>query len=351
MSERVKLRSAPGGAGAETTRLRMIRATLAAFAVAACSGAQGDEDGLLLPQSRSDAGAASTGVSSPGRDAGTGQPSGDGSVNDATVPVAVASDAAVPYDAPPPAEGGLAADSAPPATPACTPATPANLDDCASLAKMTTIPRIDGTLDCGIPSWPMPMVASFGNGLDAGAVEADVAAAWRPEGLYLYVRVRGAGPVRSPPPAGATGLWCGDAIEVFVDDNGIYANAPLYDDPGTVQLVVSSPDDAGAPASVGEMYRNLEDLGAWKGNFVTVRTSDGFAVEAFIVAADLGLGTWSLAAGGHVGLDVSVDLGSPSALPATCPRLAQFTIQLPDPSSGACVAACDVNEFCAPQLR
>jgi hypothetical protein len=98
------------------------------------------------------------------------------------------------------------------------------------------------------------------------------------------------------------------------------------------------------------MFRNESDLGAWKGQFVSYATSDGFTTEAFVVAADLGLTTWSLSAGGTIGLDVAIDIGSPSE-PASCPRLGQFTIQLPQGTSSGCAASCDVGEFCTPGLE
>jgi hypothetical protein len=98
------------------------------------------------------------------------------------------------------------------------------------------------------------------------------------------------------------------------------------------------------------MFRDGSDLGAWNGQFANVATSDGFTTEAFVTADDLGMATWSLSAGGNVGLDVSVDLGSP-AEPAGCPRRGQFTIQLPQVTVGECAAGCDVGEFCTPQLE
>jgi hypothetical protein len=102
--------------------------------------------------------------------------------------------------------------------------------------------------------------------------------------------------------------------------------------------------------ATGDMYRDGATLGTWSGQFTVVRTSDGFDGEAFVVASDLGLSSWTLAQQGHVGMDVSVDIGDPANQTASCPRLGQFTIQLPQPDSACPKAACDVYEFCTPQL-
>jgi hypothetical protein len=230
----------------------------------------------------------------------------------------------------------------------CTPATLPSLDVCTGVGAMPASPVIDGVLDCGVPLWPMPIVASSGPGAIPSSVQASIGAAWRPDGLYLFVRVTGAGATRTPAPA-ADPAWCGDAIELFVDETGVFPNAPAYNDPGTIQLVAVAPASAAEPASVGEMFRSETDLGPWKGDFVSLATSDGFTTEAFVTAADLGLASWSLSAGGKIGLDVALDLGSP-AEPASCPRLAQFTIQIPQGTNGGCAAACDVREFCTPAL-
>ncbi len=116
---------------------------------------------------------------------------------------------------------------------------------------------------------------------------------------------------------------------LFVDSNGTYS------DPSSLRR---SGDDTG--------HRRGAD---WTGNFAAIETSEGSALEAFIVALDLGLSSWSLADAAHVGLDVAVDLGTPTQ-PASCPRLARFTLQVSDPDAGTCGAAYDVGDFCNPVL-
>jgi len=240
-------------------------------------------------------------------------------------------------------------DDANEASPACTPPTPPTLDDCTGIVALPAAPMIDGVLDCGVPLWPMPLQGWTGPGAIPSTAAANLAIAWRPDGLYFFVSVTGLGATRYPAPAG-TNPWCGDAVELFVDDDGQYTNPPNYDDPGTIQVIAEAPSNAMTSTATGHMYRDGNDLGTWSGQFTVVRTGDGFDAEAFIVASDLGLTTWSLALQGQVGLDVAFDIGDPANQTASCPRLGQFTMQLPD-LDGACPkAACDVYEFCNPKL-
>jgi hypothetical protein len=50
----------------------------------------------------------------------------------------------------------------------------------------------------------------------------------------------------------------------------------------------SSPglDGCGGAPPLAEMFRNTDEIGAWKGNFAAIETSDGSALEAFTVASD-----------------------------------------------------------------
>lgn len=236
------------------------------------------------------------------------------------------------------------------ASPVCTPPTLPTLDDCTGIVALPAPPVIDGVLDCGVPLWPMPLEGWTGTSAIPSMVQASLAIAWRPDGLYFFVSVTGLGATRYPPPAG-TSPWCGDAVELFVDDDGTYASPPSYDNPGTIQLIAPAPFDTATSSSTGEMFRDGSDVGPWAGQFTVVRTNDGFDAEAFVVASDLGLSSWSLASQGAVGMEVSVDLGDPANQTASCPRLGQFTIQDPVTDSSCDVAACNVYEFCAPQLE
>lgn len=235
-------------------------------------------------------------------------------------------------------------------TGSCTPATPPTLDDCTAIVSLPAPPVIDGVLDCGIPLWPMPLQGWSGTGPIPSTVQANLGIAWRPDGLYFFVSVTGLGPTRYPPPAGTDGPWCGDAVELFADDDGQYTNPPLYDNPGTVQLIAQAPSNTMTSTSMGASYVDGTEVAPWSGQYTVVRTSDGFDAEAFVVASDLGLSSWTLAANGAVGMEVAVDIGDPSNQSGTCPRLGQFTIQLPVTDASCPKAACNVYEFCNPQL-
>jgi hypothetical protein len=232
----------------------------------------------------------------------------------------------------------------------CTPAAQPGLDDCKALAAMPAAPVIDGVLDCGVALWDMPEDGWSGSGTVPGGVKTQIGAAWRSDGLYLFVHVTGAGAHRYPAPSGV-GQWCGDAVELFVDSNGFYNHPPSYDVPGTMQFILEAPSDAMSTATVGETFQDGNDKGPWSGEFITVRTADGFDAEAFVQAADLGLMAWTLTASHHVGLDVAVDLGNPTQMPASCPLLGQYEIQKIATDASCTKPACNVEEFCNPQLQ
>lgn len=274
-------------------------------------------------------------------DAGTSIPSNtiDASVEDSGVPDDAPSDTAAIDSSPAPSD-----DAGP-----CTPQTPASLDVCTAFGALPAPPVIDGVLECGVPLWTMPVVVASGPGPLPANVGATVAAAWRPDGLYFFVTVTGAGPDRYPAPSSEV-AWCGDAVELFVDHDGVFPNAPSYNDPGTAQLVAMAPAATDQVSTSGQVFRDGALIEAWNGQFVAHATDDGFTVEAFVTAADLGLTSWTLGAGDNVGLDISVDLGS-SQDPGDCARLGQFTIQLPVYTANNCGAGCNVGEFCVPELE
>ncbi len=276
----------------------------------------------------------------PPRDAGSDlamQPGDSSATNDAR-PDGVSHEASA-------TEGGGPGD----ANPACTPPTPATLDDCTGIAALPAAPVIDGVLDCGVPLWPMPLQGWSGSSPIPPTVQASLAIAWRTDGLYFFVSVTGLGPTRYPPPP-ATEMWCGDAVELYVDDDGQYTNPPGYDQPGTMQLIAEAPSDAMTSTATGGMFVDGSQIAPWTGEFTVVRTGDGFDAEAFVVASNLGLSSWTLAQQAHVGMNVAVDIGDPANQTASCPRLGQFTIQLPVTDASCPEAACNVYEFCTPQL-
>ena len=272
----------------------------------------------------------------------------DATASEAT-PEHDAADATEPESAPPEAGEDVVAEAeaGPDASPetGCTPSAAA--DYCQSLPPLAAAPVIDGLLDCGptlVPiapeDWrgaaPLPPFPS-GN-------TAALAAAWRPDGLYVFIAVTT--PVAIPADLTSQDYF-GAGVELFVDDDGVFAAPGQYDNPGTIQMIVTSPPyappdagscpvdastdgandasgdaaDAGAdgPAEAAtvtgqraEIYRNEGAVGPWTSSqFGTFPTPTGFVFEGFFVAADLGLPDWSLSAGAHVGFDLAVDVSFP----------------------------------------
>jgi hypothetical protein len=208
-------------------------------------------------------------------------------------------------------------------------------------------PVLDGQVDCGLPLRELAPQGWTGAGGVPGGRSARWVAAWRPDGLYLFVEVT----VPSRAPSGdPASPYCGDAVEFYVDSDGAYGNAPAYDAPGTIQVVVPAPRDAAS--SVASTWRGGAALGPAKSDYRSVPLPNGYAVEAFVRAAELGLPSWSPAAGGRVGLNLSIDLGG-GGDPA-CRRLGQFSLRTaPSQLAGkdGCVHPwCNVSAFCRPSL-
>jgi hypothetical protein len=235
-------------------------------------------------------------------------------------------------------------------------------DYCASLPAMASAPVIDGVLDlspCALQDivpemWigppPLPPFPP-GN-------SARLAAAWRPDGLYVYAEVTtpAAFPANPTDPD-----FFGAGAELFVDDDGTYTAPPTFDNPGSIQMVVTSPavDDAGVSLGVttqrAEKYRNAADQGPWTSSqFGTYPTATGFVLEAFVAAADLNLTTWTLASGSTVGLDVAIDV-SFTTFAMTDPqghRVGQYFFHVDTtPDSGIGAPYGDPRSWCKPVLQ
>jgi len=212
---------------------------------------------------------------------------------------------------------------------------------------------IDGTVDCSLPLSSLPELGWTG-GATAPDAHAEYGLAWRPDGLYLYVRVRDPSLV---PAETSRDVWQGDALEIYVDSDGVYTAPPAYDDPGTRQLVAGAPASATSSSSRGKMYASGHPAveGPWTSpRFRSFGRSDGYVVEAFIDAADLGLPTWSLAVGGKVGMNLSVDVSYPTDQGADAGgfgnRVGQYFLRLGTVNGGSVLPPFDVRAFCTPSL-
>ena len=223
---------------------------------------------------------------------------------------------------------------------------------CDQIPALANAPTIDGQLEPGLAlySW-----------LDAGSpgvpsgVAVSLSLAYTPGGLYFFADVTEA--TRDPAPASALS-YCGDGIELFVDDDGAIQNPPGYDVPGTIQLIVVAPGDDVSPVRRGQRFvfpgtsTDSTDLGAWTStSFIAVPTATGYTVEALVVAGDLGLGAWALAAGGKIGWDVSLDLGGPedAGIDACTNRSQQIHFRVA--VSGTCTPPyCNASALCPTTL-
>jgi hypothetical protein len=243
-------------------------------------------------------------------------------------------------DSPPDAPSAVGPDAP------CSPG--AVVDYCTSVSALPAPPVIDGVLDCGpalvaiTPVGWRGAVAALPPGNSAA-----LAAAWRPDGLYLFVEVTTPTAIAADP---AAALYFGAATEIFVDDDGAYAAPPTYDNPGTIQFIVTAPPDGMTPSRRGEGYRNSTPQGAWTSTrFGAFPTPTGFVLEGFLVAADLGLSTWTLAAGANIGLDVAVDVSFTTATMAGAEgyRAGQFFLHVGPTGTPPYQ---DPSAFCTPML-
>lgn len=220
------------------------------------------------------------------------------------------SDASAEKDASKPApDASMANDAAmePDAGPTCM---PVMRDYCTKLPALPEAPELDGVLDCGPALIALPASGWNSTGVLPSDNEARYAVAWRPDGLYFYVEVDDM--LRLPALASDVDPWCGDGVELYADADGVYVSAPDYDDPGAMQLLAVAPArDSSTPLAVDALYhtRNEQRAGDWStSRHITVARDNGYALEAFVAAADLELATWSLAAGAKVGFDIAINV-------------------------------------------
>jgi hypothetical protein len=284
------------------------------------------DDGLVRPNTLASAAATTVSTSPPVPGA-----SGETSRNDPTSGTAGAD----PRDAgtPAAADGGST----------CVLNAPANY--CTQLPALTRAPVIDGTLECGLQLSPMQPLGWKGPNPPPNK-RASYAAAWAHEGLYAYVEVHGQ-PIARHPEAEPT--FCGDAVELYVDADAEGDDAGTYDAMGTMQFVVAAPTDAAAPDAWRFIQGNPQ--GAWISKSLRVSAlPDGYSVEAFITAADLGLWQWNPTQqlGFSIVIDVAGDAGADTPTRSGCTKATgQFFLRLGDPH-GNCPGEpwCDARAFC-----
>ena len=224
---------------------------------------------------------------------------------------------------------------------------------CDEVFPLASAPVVDGVLEPKLDR--LPWLDEASTDVPPG-IRVTVAVGYRPDGVYFYVDVED--PTRDPAPLDALD-YCGDGVELYVDDDGMIQAPPAYDSPGTMQFVVAAPLDAATPAQRGQRFTfpnapsgDSIDLGAWiSDDFIAVPTPRGYAVEAFLTARDLDLDAWTLAPGAKIGWNLSFNLGGPQAAGIdTCTtRNQQFHLRLA--GSGACTPPyCNASALCTPTL-
>jgi hypothetical protein len=335
-------------------RRKTILSGAVALALLAAPGACGRIGFSLLDLPAIDAGddgrhdASLADVAAPQDAFATRDASGDDA--DAEPPDGATPDAAVPDAATPDAEAGAPdADAAPDASDGGCP-TSAIVNYCTALPMLPAPPVIDGVLDCGPALLPIVPVGWSGPGVVPAGNAAKVAAAWRPDGLYVYAEVTCPELIVAGPGEYA---WEGNGVELYVDNDGIFPSSPLYDDAGTTaQLVTEAPDSGTSTSTTGEVWRNAAYVGPWASTqFELYGTSTGYVLEAFIVASDLNLTTWSLSSGAMVGFNLAVNVAyaSPTTTGNDGHRLGQFFMYVGPPPDGEPFS--DVRSFCTPTLE
>ncbi len=235
---------------------------------------------------------------------------------------------------------------------ACVPAGPAP-DCCTLVPKLPAPPVIDGVLDCGLE---LRTLAPAGwNGTDPlpPSNTAEFAVGYRPDGLYFFVHVTD--PNRVPPKIGDE-AWRGDGVEMYVDTDGVFAAAPAFDDPGTRQVQVAAPIDSLTSSTRGELYTcgNTGSRVAWTApRFIAVPTPDGYDVEAFVTAEEIGVASWTLAPGSRVGMDLGVNVSDPDTSTyeaADGYRAGQYFVRVANADAGLPGPFQNVAAFCTPLL-
>jgi hypothetical protein len=211
----------------------------------------------------------------------------------------------------------------------------------------TDVPRLDQPLVVDGNPEPsprlFPMLALGWTGPGAGPPEGTQAfyqLGWEPEGLYMFAWV--SDPTRVPAEPGDQ-AWCGDGVEFYVDSDALYRDERRYDDPGARQLVIAAPRPGAAEARRGQAFcQNCDEPGpiaVANANAVSVVTSDGYAVEMRVTAAELGLDAWPLAAGDRIGVDIGINVSTETPTGERCApggqpqgsRLGQFFLSVTPP--------------------
>jgi hypothetical protein len=217
------------------------------------------------------------------------------------------------------------------------------------IGALATAPVLDGMLEPDlVPEFLTPRGWTGDSPVPAGQ-RAEYAVAYRPDALYLHVRVRDDS--RLPAPSNEQ-TYCGDAVELYIDSNAAYGGgATPNHDADTRQFVVVAPATSDTPATRSAVFRNTANLGTWAGQFYMAPLPDGYALEALVQAGDLGLASWALTAGGRIGLDIGINVSQAQPGGTGCAlRLGQYFLSVADLPGGDAHPYFNTAAFVNPQL-
>jgi len=237
-------------------------------------------------------------------------------------------------------------------------ADPAALQYCSQLPRLRGTHFIDAERECGLGLETVSPSGWSGSGT-VPDIQVAYAAAWSSQGLYVYVEVHGQ---RATPHSNAEPVFCGDAIEIYVDSDAQGDDAGTYDPSGTMQFVVAAPLEETTLPDAARFIQG-RPAGPWISTLLRVKPLvDGYAVEAVVTASDLGLWQWAPAE--RLGFSLAIDVaGTARAATAAAPavaneapepcsaRLGQLFLKredTEDPCRGE--PWCDARAFCTPVL-
>jgi hypothetical protein len=219
---------------------------------------------------------------------------------------------------------------------------------CTALPALLGAPVIDGELECGLRLLPLGPEGWTGSGTPSK--RASYAAAWHSDGLYLYVEVRG--DAIRPHPTGQP-IYCGDAVELFVDADANLDDGGAFDANGTMQLVIAAPASESGDIDAMRFIQGAPQ-GAWFSKSLRTRrlpNEEGYSVEALIAAPDLNLWQWTPSM--RIGFSLGIDVAAVGAAAGSCSgRAGVFYLRVVEPDPGCAGEPwCDVRAFCRPGLR
>jgi hypothetical protein len=100
-------------------------------------------------------------------------------------------------------------------------------------------------------------------------------------------------------------------------------------------------------------FREAGEMGGWTSTrFGAYPTADGYVVEAFLEASALDRTSWSLSSGGHVGIDVGINVSPAGEADAGVDgqRLGQYFLRIGSGDSCNGLPFCTPAAFCNPLL-